>query len=154
MAGPFHHAWSHRPRWLGGTDPAVPLGFFEIKVFADTNALDGNLPDEARIVDTGDGKFIFVIPHDLDQAELVHAAAYVTVAGSCTVQIRNITQAYDFLTTPITIDGGEFSSYTAGTPPVIDEDRLVDKGDRIAIDVDAADGTCEGLGVILQFAVR
>ena len=123
-------------------------------MFADTNALDGNLPDNARVVAVGDGKFIFAIPHDLDQAELVHAAAYVTVAGAVTVQIRNVTGAYDFLSTKITIDSGEFTSYTAAAPPVIDDTKFVDKGDLIAVDVDAADGTAEGLGVILQFAVR
>ena len=123
-------------------------------MFADPNALDGNVPDIARIVSTGDGKFIFVIPEDLDGTELVHAAAYVTVAGAVTVQIRNITQAFDFLTTKITVDASEFSSYTAATPPVIDDDLVVDKGDRIAIDVDVADGTAEGLGVILMFALR
>ena len=149
-----YHAETHRPHTRGGSDPLPALGFFEIKVFADTNALDGNLPDEARIVDVGDGKFIFVIPRDLDGCELHHAAAYVTVAGAVTVQIRNVTQAYDFLTTKITIDAAEFSSYTAATPPVIDADLVVDKGDRIAIDVDAADGTAEGLGVILHFTAR
>jgi hypothetical protein len=154
VALPGHHGWAHRPRWLGGADPDTPLGFYEIKVFADPNALDGNLPDEARIVVVGDGKFIFMVPHDLDQAELVHVAAFVTVAGSCTVQLRNVTQAYDFLSTKVTIDAAEFTSYTATTPPVIDDTKLVDKGDLIAIDVDAADGTCEGLGVVVQFAIR
>lgn len=149
-----YHSETHRPHTRGGTDPLPALGYFEIKVFADPNALDGNLPDEARVVSTGDGKFIFAIPADLDGCELAHAAAYVSVAGAVTVQVRNITQAYDFLTTKITIDSGEFTSYTAAVPPVIDGmdgTVRVDKGDRIAIDVDAADGTAEGLGVILQF---
>lgn len=150
MTLPAHHGWTHRPRFLGGSDQ-IAIGHYEIKVFADTNALDGNLPDEARIVDVGDGKFIFVIPRDLHGYELLHAHAYVTVAGAVTVQIRNITQAYDFLTTKITVDSGEYSSYTAATQPVIDDDLVVLTGDRIAIDVDAADGTAEGLGVTLIF---
>lgn len=154
MSLPAHHAWTHRPKWLGGTDQNTPLGFYEIKVFADPDALDGSLPDEARIVSVGDAKFVFFIPHDLDQAELVHAAAGVSVAGSCTIQIRNVTQAYDFLSTKITIDAAEFTSYTAATAPVIDATKLVDVGDRIAIDIDAAGGVAEGLAVILQFANR
>lgn len=149
-----YHAETHRPHSKGGTDPAFQLGYFEIKVFADPNALDGNLPDEARVVATGDGKFIFAIPEDLDGCELHKCAAFVSVAGAVTVQIRNITKSYDFLTTKITIDSGEFTSYTAAAPPVIDDDLVVDKGDRISIDVDAADGTAEGLGVILQFTGR
>ena len=154
MSGPFHHGWSHRPGWLGGTDQNTPLGFYEIKVFADRDALDGNLPDEAIVVSTGDGKFVFAIPHDLDQAEMVHAAAFVSLAGAVTVQVRNVTQAADYLTTALTIDSGETTSYTAATPVVIDDDLLADKGDLIRIDVDAADGTAEGLGVMLQFAIR
>ena len=149
-----YHAETHRPHTRGGSDPLPALGFFEIKVFADPNAVDGNLPDSARVVAVGDGKFIFAIPRDLDGTELHHAAAYVSVAGAVTVQIRNVTQSYDFLSTKITIDSGEFTSYTAATPPVITSSLVVDKGDRIAIDVDAADGTAEGLGVMLHFTAR
>lgn len=148
-----YHGETHRPRTKGGSDPAFSLGYYEIKVFADRDALDGNLPDTAIIVSTGDAKFVFAIPADLDGCELHQCAAFVSVAGAVTVQIRNITQTYDFLSTPITIAGGDFTSYE-GTPPVITDDLVVDKGDRIAIDVDAADGTAEGLGVILQFTGR
>lgn len=151
---PEYHAWTHRPRTRGGSDPLPAIGYFEIKVFADRDALDGNLPDEAIVVSTGDAKFVFAIPRDLDGCELHHAAAFVSVAGAVTVQIRNVTGAYDFLTTKVTIDSGEFTSYTAATPPVIDDDLVVTKGDRIAVDVDAADGTAEGLGVILHFTAR
>jgi hypothetical protein len=110
MSGPNYHGWTHRSALRGGSDPLHPLGHFEIKVFADPNALDGNLDAAARIVSTGDGKFIFMIPNDLDGCELVHAAVYVTVAGAVTVQIRNITQAFDFLSTKLTVDAAEFSS--------------------------------------------
>lgn len=146
------HGWTHRPRLEGGTDPLPPRGVYEIKVFADRDSLDGNLDDTAIVVSTGDGKFVFWIPEDLDHTELVHVAAGVSVAGAVTVQIRNITQAFDFLSTKVTIDSAEFTSYTAATPPVITASQPVAKGDRIAIDVDAADGTAEGLGVILEFA--
>lgn len=149
-----YHGETHRPRTKGGSDPAFQLGYYEIKVFADRDALDGLLPDTAIVVSEGDGKFIFAIPADLDGCELHQCAAFVSVAGAVTVQIRNITQAYDFLSTKITIDSGDFTSYAAATPPVITDDLIVDKGDRIAIDVDAADGTAEGLGVILQFTGR
>lgn len=148
-----YHGWTHRPKWLGGSDPARVLGHYELKVFADRNALDGELPDEAIVVSAGDGKFIFAIPYDLDGTALVHAAAYVSAAGAVTVQLRNITQAHDFLSTAVTIDGGDNTSYDAATPPVITEaNREVNVGDLISVDVDAADGTAEGLGVILVFA--
>jgi hypothetical protein len=153
MTGPIYHGWTHRPSILGGTDPNTPLGYYEIKVFADANALDGNLPDTATVVSTGDGKFVFAIPQDLDATELVHAAGFVTTAGAVTVQIRNVTQALDFLSTKITIDTGETTSYTAATAPVITADQPVATGDLIAVDVDAADGAAKGLGVILMFAL-
>lgn len=131
-------------------------GHFEIKVFADAGALDGNLPDSATVVSTGDGKFIFAIPEDLDNYYLVEAEAYVTTvssSGTPTVQIRNITQAVDMLSTRITIDASEFTSYTAAAPSVVNlANSQVDTGDRIAIDVDVAGTGAKGLGVILQFS--
>ena len=137
------------PRWAG-------RGHFECKLFADRNALDGNLPDTAIVVSTGDGKFVIdPIPEDLDGTQLVHAAAGVSAPGAVTVQLRNITQSnLDLLSTRITIDSGEYSSYTAATPPVIIASQPVATGDRIAIDVDAASGAPEGLSVVLRFAAR
>jgi hypothetical protein len=150
-----YHGWTHRPDWLGGSDPSRPLGFYEIKVFADANALDGLLPASATNVSVGDGKFIFAIPRDLDGTELVHAEAYVTSTGALvTVQIRRMRAAVadvDMLSTRITIDAGEYSSLNAISPPVINETNAeVDMADRIAIDVDTAGG--KGLGVKLVFA--
>lgn len=153
-SGPDFHGWTHRPKLLGGTDPIPPLGYYEIKVFADRGALDGNLSDSAIVVSTGDGKFHFFIPQQLDRAELVHAAAGVSVSGDVEVQVHNVTQAADYFTTTLTIDAGDKTSYTATTPVVVDDTLLADVGDEIRIDVDAADGTAEGLCVILHFAVR
>lgn len=147
------HGETHRPWWVGGSDPATPVGFYEIKVFADANALDGNLPPAATDVVTGDGKFVFAIPEDLDGARLVKAAAYLTTHGGVTVQIRNVTAGHDILSTKITVDAGDDTSYDAATPPVInDANSAVETGDLIAIDVDAAGGGAQGLGVILVFA--
>jgi hypothetical protein len=147
-----YHGWTHRPHWLGGSDPSRPLGFYEIKVFADATALDGLLPATATDVSVGDGKFVFAIPRDLDGTELVHAEAYITTTGSIvTVQIRNITKAVDMLNPKITIEAGEYSSLDATTQPVvIDAAAEVEMADLIAIDVDTAGG--KGLGVKLVFA--
>lgn len=124
-----------------------PFGGIEynIKVFSDRGVLT-----------TGDGKFIFAVSDDIDGMNLVDADAYVTTvssSGTPTIQIRNVTQAADMLSTRITIDASEFTSYTAATPPVIDlANDDVAKGDRIAIDVDVAGTGAKGLGVILEFA--
>lgn len=130
-------------------------GVYEIKVFADAGALDGNVPDESSIVAIGDGKFIFAIPHPLDTYYLTLAHAFITTAsssGGLSVMIRNVTDAVDMLSTAITIDVGEFTSYAAATQPVINYATCqVTTGDRIAIDVDAAGTGARGLGVKLAF---
>lgn len=108
------------------------------------------------LVTTGDGKLIFLIDSSLNGLNLTGAQAYVTTvssSGTPTVQIRNVTDAVDMLSTRITVDVSEFSSYTAATPPVINgATDDVATGDRIAIDVDVAGTGTMGLGVILTFA--
>jgi len=116
-----------------------------IKVLANDTALT-----------TGDGKAYVTIPDSLNGMNLVDAdAAVYTVSssGTPTIQIHNLTDAADMLSTLITIDASEFSSYTAATPPVIDgaADDVV-TGDRIRIDVDVAGTDTTGLDVILTFA--
>jgi hypothetical protein len=124
--------------------PASNTAQFDIKVFGDTQTLA-----------TGDGKFIFAIPEDLNGYNLTSAEAYVTTVSSSglpTVQIRNITQATDMLSTKVTIDVSEFTSYTAATRSVVDTaNDDVATGNRIAIDVDAKGTGAKGLGVILVF---
>lgn len=129
----------------GGSDPIPNPAQFDIKIFAD----DGTLS-------TGDGKFIFAIPSDLNGANLISAQAYVTTvssSGTPTVQIRNVTDAVDMLSTRITIDASEYTSYTAAAASVVDTAHDdVATGDRIAIDVDVAGTGAKGLGVILEFS--
>ncbi len=113
--------------------------------------------DDATVITTGDGKIIFMIPTALGGCDLTAAASFVTTVSSSglpTVQIRNVTQAADMLTTKITIDVSEFTSYTAATPPVIDTGNDdVATGDLIAIDVDVAGTGAKGLGVVLTFTL-
>lgn len=108
-------------------------------------------------VTTGDGQLIFLVEDDMANLSLVACYAYVTTvssSGLVTVQIRNVTDAVDMLSTPITIDVSEFSSYFAATPPVINTaNDQVDTGDRIAIDVDGAGTGAKGLGVIVKFGI-
>ena len=84
----------------------------EIKLISDLTALP-----------TGD-LFTFCIPSDFNGMNLIDADAYVTTVSSSglpTVQIKNVTQGnVNMLTTPITIDVGETTSYTAAIPSVID----------------------------------
>ena len=134
------HGRDHAPY---GSDP-LGAGAFQIKV-----------TDDITAPSVGDGAFIMSIPHDLDNSRLVRVSAYVTTvssSGTPTVQIRNITQSHDMLSTAITIDASEFTSLTAATPPVVDTtNNQVAAGDLIAIDVDATGTGTTGLGVNLVF---
>jgi hypothetical protein len=105
----------------------------------------------------GDNKLIFAIPTEFDGMNLVDAQAYVTTAstsGTPTVQVRNITKSnVDMLSTRVTIDEGEFTSYTAAVVRVINLNTdNVSLGDLISIDVDFAGTGAKGLGVILRFS--
>lgn len=133
----------------------VNRGHYQIKLFADENGADGNLPATVRIVSTGDGKFIFGIPDDLNNARLWDCFIYITTVGSAVlrVQIANLTQGYDFLTTRLEIEAGDTTSYQATTQKVINPTHPpVETGDLISIDVDnAGGGTAQGLGIGLEF---
>jgi hypothetical protein len=112
----------------------------EIKVFDDTTSLA-----------TGDGKFIWVVPSQFNNRIIIGVFATITTvssSGTPTVQLHNLTDAVDILSTAITIDVSEFTSDTAATPPVINtaNDDLA-TGDRIRIDVDVAGTGAKGLAV-------
>ena len=131
---------SDRLRALEAIPP--PPGFYEIKVFADD-----------QLVTTGDGKFYFAIPEDLDEYWLYRANAFLsTVGGGITqVQIRNTTTGLDMLSTRIQIDAGEVTSYS-GTPGVPNvANSQVSTADLLRIDVDSAGSGSMGLGVMLRF---
>jgi len=103
----------------------------------------------------GNGRACITIPDNLNGMNLVDADASVYTAstsGTPTVQIHNLTDTADMLSTLITIDANEYSSYTAATQPVINgaTDDVV-TGDRIRIDVDVAGTGTLGLDVILTF---
>lgn len=104
---------------------------------------------------TGDGKAYFRVPSTLDGFELIEVAAAVTTAsssGSVSVQIHNVTQTADMLSTPLTIDASETDSSTAAAPAVVDDaESLVSTADMLRIDVDGAGTGAKGLIVEMQF---
>ncbi len=118
---------------------------YEIKVFSDSSP---------AVV--GDGAFFFPIPLDLNGLHLVAAAAGVSTpggSGTMTVQVHNVDGAVDMLSTPVTIDAGDTTSYTAGTQPVVDTGNdQVSTGQTLRIDIDTIPATLGyGLAVILSF---
>lgn len=114
--------------------------------------------NDSEDVATGDGAgdVFFRIPSTMNGMDLVAVAAMVDGAGTTgttDIQIHNVTQAADMLTTKITIDSAETDSSTAATAAVIDTaNDDVATGDKLRIDVDAVSTTAPtGLLVELQF---
>lgn len=113
--------------------------------------------DDGQDVVTGDGAgdVFWRVPAVLNGYNLVAVAACVHTAGATgttDIQIHNITQAADMLTTKLTIDSGETDSKDA-TPAVIDTSNDdVATGDKLRFDVDAVSTTKpKGLLVELTF---
>lgn len=127
-----------------GTDP-IPRegegGTYHFKLIAD-----------ADTTTAGDGKLIWVVPDDLNQLKLVKVVFYVTTpssSGTPTLQMANLSTAADMLTTKVTVDVGEYHSYSAAVPPVIDTTNdVVSTGDRISFDIDVAGTGAKGHGVM------
>ncbi|NTW61855.1 hypothetical protein HGB25_00345, partial [Candidatus Saccharibacteria bacterium] len=111
--------------------------------------------DDTTDIATGDGKVSMFIPPDLNGMNLISVFAGVSTAstsGIPTIQIRNVTDAVDMLSTKLTIDTNEKTSATAAAPAVINgaADDIA-TGDELAIDIDIAGTGCKGLQVILGF---
>jgi hypothetical protein len=128
-----------------GVKWAAPVKTMQIKAMDDTTTLT-----------TGNGKVIVVVSSDLNGFTLSDAQAYVTTvssSGTPTMQVRNITNGdVNMLSTAITIDVNETTSYTATTPSVVDTANAgVATGQLIAIDVSVAGTGAKGLGVVLIF---
>jgi hypothetical protein len=89
---------------------------------------------------TGDYQGWFMIPPALNGWNITHVSAMRrSGTGVPALQLRNVTDAVDVLTTKVTIDTSEVTSGTAATPPVIDTTKDdVATYDIFAVDVDVA----------------
>lgn len=116
------------------------------------------LLDDTVDTSVGDGvaDITFTIPDELDGAfiESIHASVEVAgTTGTTDIQVHNVTDATDILSTKVTIDSGELTSYTAATAHVVNtSNRTVSTGDKLRFDVDAVSTTAaKGLTVIIKF---
>ncbi|ANS02898.1 hypothetical protein [uncultured Mediterranean phage uvDeep-CGR0-KM22-C158] len=106
----------------------------------------------------GDGKFYFHVPAGLNGMDLVEVHAKVITVGNgstVSVQVHNLTDTTDMLSTNVTIDDGELDSKDAAAAVAIDtgEDDVV-TNDVLRIDVDGNGGdttVAKGLIVTLGF---
>ena len=106
---------------------------------------------------TGDGKSYLPIPLGLDGLSLIGIHGEVETAGVTTtmdVQVHNITQAVDMLSTKLTWDSTETGTDTAATPAVIKSngDEVVAAYDVLRLDFDSIHTTpATGCIVTLRF---
>ena len=105
----------------------------------------------------GDGASYFHVPTQMDGLDLVyvHAECISTgTTGTMNVQIHNIDNVLDMLSTVLTIDSAENGSDTAATPAVINTSNdHVNENDMLRIDVDVIHTTAaKGLILTLGFA--
>jgi hypothetical protein len=138
---PGSPATEDRPAVEEGWKKLQDGAYFHCKVSAD--------PERYPPPVVGDGEFEFFIPEDCDEMVLWRVEMGLSTAGGSitTVQLRN-SRSGDMLSTPITIDGGDYHSDDATTPYAISQsNNQVLFKDRIYIDIDAASASSRGLTV-------
>jgi hypothetical protein len=103
----------------------------------------------------GNGITHITIPSTLDGKNLYSAQAHVYTVGTggsvTSIQLHNLTDGADMLSTPITIDLNESDSSTAATPSATSGSNGVSTADVIRIDVDAVATNTLGLEVRMVF---
>lgn len=129
-------------------------------------AIDAHVPNRAAVlalfaasdnIQTGDGKAYMPIPPELNGWNMIVPQADVATAPTSSniqIQIHNVTDGVDMLTTKLSIDDGEKSSKDAATPAVVNgaADDLA-TGDLLRVDVDqiGSNNPGQGLWVTLRF---
>lgn len=147
---------------VGGTNITVTPndGADTITIASSTGANDRAIsllvtdPNGSAIT-TGDGKAYFTVPALFNTWNIisVHAAlTTVSSSGTPTVQLARTRSGstVDVLSTAVTIDANELTSYTAATAHVVNtsNDDLA-TGDLLRVDVDAAGTGAKGLQAII-----
>jgi len=126
-----------------------------LKTQSDTAQLLVKVIGDAQALTVGDDQIHITIPAWVTGWNLVAIAACVYTVSSSglpTIQLRNVTDSVDMLSTSCSIDASEFSSYSAATPAVIDTSKDdVATGDRLSVDCDIAGTGTLGLETHLKF---
>lgn len=110
--------------------------------------------DGGTNLSTGNNKAFVTIPAKLDGMNLssVHARVITAPTGAAiSIQVHNLTDTTDMLSTALTIDATEVGSDTAATPAVIDTAADdVATNDVIQIDIDQVGSTVTGAGLVVR----
>lgn len=101
--------------------------------------------DKTSTISVGESTQDLIVPYPVTLASVYGALSTVQASGATfTVDVK--VNGVSLLSTLITIDNGERSSFTAATPPVISAPSLA-KGDRLTFHVTAAGTGGKGWGV-------
>lgn len=103
---------------------------------------------EATTVTTGVKKYSFRVPYGITVTDIRANLVTAGTAGLLTVDINK--NGTSIMTTRVTVDVSEFSSYTAATPPVISNGAF-SEDDEISFDVDVTSTTAKGLKMIVVY---
>lgn len=126
------------PDALAGSD----FGTVQVPIWI--TAPDGSLS-------TGDGKMYWDVPAHMNGWDIIGVSAKCVTAGttgSATIQVRNVTQAADILSTALTIVSG--ATADDGNAAINGAEDDLTTGDVIAIDCDGVSTTAQkGVRVIL-----
>lgn len=129
-----------------GNDPRIVAAAVERVPVTDPNGAD---------ITTGDGQAWVVVPDVWTGRTITAVHAGLTTAsssGAPSIQLARTRSGstVDVLSTAVTIDADELTSFTAATPPVVDtaNDDLA-TGDLLRVDVDAAGTGAKGLVVFV-----
>ena len=107
---------------------------------------------------TGDGQGWFTVPpylHGKTLRTVYGALGTASTSGIVTVQLANVTDGYDLLSTALTIDANEKTSTTAALAAVISTvstRNVVTTDDLIRVDIDAAGTNAKNLQITLGFS--
>jgi hypothetical protein len=112
----------------------------------------------ANLTVQASGAFWFHVPSTLDGFNIVDVhAEVITVATGSTIiiDLYNVTQSGDILSTNLTIDASESGSDTAATAAVIDTgEDLLATNDVIRVDIDQIGSSNPGVGLIVTMICR
>ena len=110
------------------------------------------------ILTTGTGKVIWTVPSELNSYQIINVGASITSTGStqpsAQIQITNLTTTFGILSTQITIDSGQTTSYASGTQPVINSlYKVISTGNQLSVDVNTAGINLKGLQINIAISV-
>lgn len=138
----------------GGTLATRKIAFRDLLAFQRYDILYIKCFKDDEALKVANGVLNFIIPDTLNNTKIVSVHGAVSVAstsGLPTARLYNITKGVYVLSTNVTIDANEYTSYTAETQPVVNaSNNLLNTGDRMQIDLTAIGTGAKGFDMIIK----